>query len=263
MPSARRAVLRRIAGRRIARHVAAARCPAGAAAALALLHCNIDTPDVDLTFPITTFGIDGRMTPVTPIRELQRSERSLFLGHLLLLGREDRYLRFGSPLNDEAIGRYVAGIDFAADTVFGVFDESLQLMAAGHFAPLRDDSPLAIEALGRSAEFGLSVGAGARRRGVGTALFLRAAAHARNGSIGSLFMHCLSENRAMMRIARKAGMDIRQLHGEADAYLALEPGTVATAIEEGVQRQVALFDFAVKRQLLAGRTAYASAVAQA
>ncbi len=191
-----------------------------------------------------------------PIRELDESERQLFLKHLLSLGPEDRYLRFGAPLRDEAIERYVAGIDFSTDTVFGVFDERLSLSAAGHFAPLPDAPLPASDGLGRTAEFGLSVAQDARRRGLGTALFLRAAAHARNDGIASLFMHCLSENRAMMRIARRAGMDIRQLHGEADAYLALEPGTVATAIEEGVQRQVALYDYAVKRQLLLARTAF-------
>ena len=200
---------------------------------------------------------------IVPIKELGVSERPLFLAHLLQLGREDRYLRFGSALSDEAISRYVAGIDFATDTVFGVFDETLALAAAGHFAPLPKDSPLALPALGRTAEFGLSVAENARRRGLGTGLFTRAAAHARNLAISSLFMHCLTENRAMIHIARKAGMDIRQLHGEADAYLALKPGTVATAIEEGVQRQIALFDFAVKRQLLMARKTFDAAGAGA
>ena len=198
--------------------------------------------------------LDRRRALATPIRELRTSERPLFLRHLLSLGTEDRYLRFGSSLSDSAIETYVAGIDFRTDTLFGVFDDRLRLAAAGHFAPVprsaQDDGD------GRSAEFGLSVGGDARGKGLGTALFLRAAGHARNLGISSLFMHCLSENRAMMRIARKAGMAIQQTHGEADAYLKLEPGTVATAIEEGVQRQIALFDFAVKRQLLRARKAF-------
>jgi len=208
----------------------------------------------------TRVPLDLRRVQATPIRELHASERPLFLKHLLSLGREDRYLRFGSPFSDLAIERYVAGIDFAGDTVFGVFDDGLHLVAAGHFAPLPRDARSEGDGLGRTAEFGLSVGDVARGRGLGTALFLRAAAHARNLGISSLFMHCLSENRAMMRIARKAGMDIRQTHGEADAYLALKPGTIATAIEEGVQRQIALIDFAVKRQLLLARATFTGLV---
>jgi RimJ/RimL family protein N-acetyltransferase len=194
-----------------------------------------------------------RPAALIPIRELGASERPLFLRHLTSLGDEDRYLRFGSRLSDDAIAAYVERIDFATDTVFGVFDERLELAAAGHFAPLPKDSPLSEASLGRTAEFGLSVAGDARRRGLGSALFRRAAAHARNVGVASLFMHCLSENRAMMRIARKAGMDIRQLHGETDAYLALKPGTIVTRIEEGVERQIALFDFAVKRELLKSR----------
>ncbi len=201
-------------------------------------------------------ALDLERALATPIRELGSHESPLFLSHLLALGQEDRYLRFGSPFSDVAIERYVAGIHFKTDTVFGVFDEDLRLVAAGHFAPLPVAARPDHQALGRTAEFGLSVGDDARGRGLGTALFLRAASHARNLHISSLFMHCLSENRAMMRIARKAGMEIRQTHGEADAYLTLKPGTMATAIEEGVQRQIALIDYAVKRQLLLTRTLF-------
>ena len=197
---------------------------------------------------------------VVPIRELLASERPLFLAHLLTLEVEDRYLRFGSPLSDVSIEHYVAGIDWRTDTVFGIFDDRLKLAAAGHFAPVPRGASDDI-ALGRTAEFGLSVAADARGIGLGTALFLRASAHARNLGISSLFMHCLSENRAMIHIARRAGMEIRQTHGEADAYLALEPGTVATAIEEGVQRQIALFDFAVKRQMLMARKTFSPVMA--
>ena len=197
---------------------------------------------------------------VVPIRELSVSERPLFVAHLLTLEVDDRYLRFGSPLSDSAIEHYAAGIDWHTDTVFGIFDDRLKLAAAGHFAPVPRGATDDV-ALGRTAEFGLSVASDARGIGLGTALFLRASAHARNLGISSLFMHCLSENRAMIHIARRAGMEIKQTHGEADAYLALEPGTVATAIEEGVQRQIALFDFAVKRQLLMARKTFSPAAA--
>lgn len=221
---------------------------------------------MDITSHKLTESLSSRLDPLrarpTPIRELGSSERPLFLDHLLALGTEDRYLRFGSPLSDGAITRYVERIDFRTDTVFGVFDDRLKLAAAGHFSPM----PKATAADGssvRSAEFGLSVASDARGRGQGTALFMRASSHARNLGISSLFMHCLSENRAMIRIARRAGMQIQQTQGEADAYLALEPGTIATAIEEGVQRQIALFDFAIKRQTLLARRAFGPVAAGA
>lgn len=213
--------------------------------------------------PTVSHRIDMARALATPIRELRLGERPLFRQHLLDLEESDRYLRFGSPLSDSAIENYVDGIDLSVDTIFAVFDDHLNVSAAGHFALLPEQPGGGTLPAGDAAEFGLSVLKSARGRGLGTALFLRSAAHARNLSIGTLFMHCLSENRAMMRIARKAGMEIRQSHGEADAYLSLEPGTIASAIEEGVQRQIALFDFAVKRQLLMAKNAFGRAGAEA
>ncbi len=201
------------------------------------------------TPPGTLSAVDQSRLLATPIRELDAGERSLYLAHLLRLGEHDRYLRFGSPFSDSAIAAYVAAIDFAAHLVFGVFDDDLNLDAAGHFAPVTS----ADEVPQRSAEFGLSVLESARGRGLGTAMFLRAAAHARNTGVAVLFMHCLSENRTMMRIARRAGMEIHQSHGETDAYLALEPGDLASALQEGVQRQIALLDYGVKKRVLQSR----------
>jgi RimJ/RimL family protein N-acetyltransferase len=199
---------------------------------------------------ITALHPDGKTTVVTPIGELRESDRLLYLAHLVALGGDDRYLRFGSPVTDDTIRRYVAGIDFSRDTVFAVFDADMSIAAAGHFAPMPPNLAPNDPGLGNCAEFGLSVAQHARRRGLGTALFMRAAAHASNLHVKSLFMHCLAENRAMIRIARRAGMEIKQRQGEADAYLALPPGTVASAIEEGLQRHIAKLDEAIKRDRL-------------
>jgi RimJ/RimL family protein N-acetyltransferase len=218
--------------------------------ALELLRRSRHDAGMHASTAITALHRDGKTTVVTPISELDESDRSLYLDHLIALGGDDRYLRFGSPISDDGIFRYVAGIDFARDAVFAVYDPDMTIAAAGHFAPMPLGTTPAELALGRCAEFGLSVAERARRRGLGTALFLRAAGHARNLRVQSLFMHCLAENRAMIRIARRAGMEIRQRHGEADAYLALPPGTVASAIEEGVQRQIARLDVAIKRDRL-------------
>ena len=41
--------------------------------------------------------------------------------HLVALPVQDRYLRFGYAATDEQIGRYVAGLNFERDEIFGVF----------------------------------------------------------------------------------------------------------------------------------------------
>ena len=142
--------------------------------------------------------------------------------------------------SDATIRDYVARIDFDRDTVFGFFADDLSLGGAAHVA-VADGI----------AELGVSVLAGYRRRGIGSGLFQRASDFARNQFIRTLFMHCLTENAAMMHIARKSGMKIVTGGGETDAHLQLPPldgGTIAT---EFLQERLALFDYNLKAQVLA------------
>ncbi|MEB0134228.1 GNAT family N-acetyltransferase [Actimicrobium sp. CCC2.4] len=183
------------------------------------------------------------------VKELSERDRRRMLMHFLALADSDRLLRFGTTLPDELITRYVQKLDFVRDTVFGVYDNNLRLIGVGHlgFAP-RDALPAGADATTkeRVAEFGLSVSESARGMGVGTKLFERAAIHCRNADVDTLYMHCLSSNRTMIRIAHKAGMQIRRSYGEADAYLKLLPANVSSVMLEAVQEQVAQFDYAYK-----------------
>jgi GNAT superfamily N-acetyltransferase len=99
----------------------------------------------------------------------------------------------------------------------------------------------------RVAEFGVSVSRSARGRGVGTRLFERASVHCRNSDIDTLYMQCLSSNKTMMHIAKKAGMEIQREYGEADAHLHLPPPSPGSVMREALEEQAALIDYAVKR----------------
>lgn len=156
-------------------------------------------------------------------------------------------MRFGQIVPNHVIENYVRTMDFTRDTVFGVFDHQLELIGVGHLAylPAQNDK--------RTAEFGVSVLERARGKGVGTKLFERAAIRSRNTQVTTLYMHCLSRNATMMHIARKSGMRIEYDHGEADAYLSLDPANHSTILAEMMQEQAAAFDYAMKRQ--AQRTA--------
>jgi hypothetical protein len=68
-----------------------------------------------------------------------------------------------------------------------------------------------------------------------------------------LFMHCLSENGAMIHLARKQGMRIASERGEADAYLELPPADAASIAKALFADRVALFDYALKSQVHAAR----------
>jgi GNAT superfamily N-acetyltransferase len=98
------------------------------------------------------------------------------------------------------------------------------------------------------AEFGVSVLAKARGRGFGQRLFERAVIHARNEGVEMLFIHALTENRAMLRIASKAGAKMERAGSETDAYLRLPPATFDTRMAELVEEQVAQTDYRLKQQ---------------
>lgn len=170
------------------------------------------------------------------VRELSRPERPVLERHFLALGAEDRRLRFGISLGDDALREYVARIDFERDAAFGVLDDELRLAGAAHLA--RSDG---------HAELGVSVLPGHRSRGIGAALFARAHTHARNWGVRALFMHCLAENGAMMHLARQQGMEVVAEAGEADAWLRLPPADAASYFGAVFAQRVALFDYALKR----------------
>lgn len=164
------------------------------------------------------------------------------MAHFLVLPKEDLRLRFGHTLALPAIEAYVDDIDFTIDGIFGVFDPDLRLVGVAHVAVLRE-----------VAEFGVSVIPGHRGKGIGKALFQRAATFARNHQVDSLFVHCLAENQPMLHIARSVGMRVVHDSGEVDAWLALEPRDASTMTEAYLQDRVALFDFALKSQTLVAR----------
>lgn len=177
------------------------------------------------------------------VRELTEADRERLLAHFLALGHDDRLLRFGQAVPDQVIDHYVRTIDFTQDTIFGVFDEALELVGTCHLAYLPTDGDK------RTAEFGVSVVERARGQGIGSKLFERAAMRSRNTQVTTLYMRCLSLNRTMMHIARKAGMHIEYASGNADAYLSLPPADQTSIITEMLQEQAAVFDYAIKRQV--------------
>jgi GNAT superfamily N-acetyltransferase len=194
--------------------------------------------------------------PAIRVKELSERDRRRLLMHFLALGEEDRRLRFGSMLPDELITKYVQRIDFRRDTVFGVYDNKFKLIGAGHLAFVpRDAMPTINGATDKEciAEFGVSVLESARGLGIGSKMFERAAIHCRNADIDTLYMHCLASNKTMIHIAHKAGMAIQRDFGEADAYLKLLPASPASVLQEAVEEQVAVFDYALKANVRAAR----------
>ena len=95
----------------------------------------------------------------------------------------------------------------------------------------------------------MSVTKSARGRGYGARLFDRAAMHARNDGVDLVFIHALSENLAMLKIARNAGATVERDGSEAEAYLRLTPPTFDTRVTELLEEQLAQADYRIKVQV--------------
>ena len=179
---------------------------------------------------------------MVPIRSLGPQHRARIAAHLMRLSQHDRYLRFGYPATDEQVLRYVELLNFERDEVLGIFNRKLELIALAHVAFS------AAQEYANCAEFGVSVAGSARGRGFGARLFERAVMHARNEGVSMVFIHALSENTAMLKIARNAGATVRRDGSESEAYLQIPPASLDTRMAEMVEQQFAEVDYQIKKQ---------------
>ena len=175
-----------------------------------------------------------------PIRQLSPRHRPKILQHLLKLNAQDRYLRFGYPATDEQIGRYVGGLDFLRDEIYGVFNRRLALAAMAHLAFSIDPQ------WSTCAEFGVSVLTPSRGKGLGARLFEHAVVHARNEGVHMLFIHALSENTAMLNIAWHAGAHVEREGSESEAYLVLPQATLDSRVNQMVNEKMSEVDYQLK-----------------
>lgn len=179
---------------------------------------------------------------LVPIRTLGRGHIPQITRHLMALSPSDRYLRFGYAANDAQIERYIGSLNFKRDEIFGIYNRRLELIAMAHLAFTVDPE------LKSCAEFGVSVLQQARGRGYGSRLFDRAVKHARNQGVSLLFIHALSENTAMLKIARAGGASIERDGSESEAYIKLPPADLDSHMTELLEERVAQTDYRLKVQ---------------
>ncbi len=72
--------------------------------------------------------------------------------------------------------------------------------------------------------------------------------HASNDGIEQLYIHALSQNVAMLRIAQNAGATLERDGPESDAYLRLPAPTLGSRITEMVEEHWAQTDYHLKWQ---------------
>ena len=202
--------------------------------------------------PDTARDTSRQPLATVPIRSIGPAERDRVANHLLALDARDRYLRFGYAATDEHVRRYVTGLDFDRDEIFGIYNRNLELIAMAHLAFSVDPQ------CASCAEFGVSVNAQARGRGYGGRLFDRAVMHARNQGVTMIFIHALTENTTMLKIAHAAGATVERDGSESEAYLTLPAATLDSRMAEMVEHRFAEVNYTLKaqakyfREILAG-----------
>jgi len=180
---------------------------------------------------------------LVPIVSLDERHIDKIRAHLCELSAEDRVLRFGYPATDEQIERYVRGMKFDRDHIYGIFNVALRIEALAH---------LSIERPGQGearAEFGVSVRAKSRGKGLGNRLFERAMVHARHEKVSLFYIHALSENAPMLAIARHHGAKLERDGSETEAHLRLPPPNLESDLEDWVIDQYGRVNLSVKEQV--------------
>ena len=74
--------------------------------------------------------------------------------------------------------------------------------------------------------------------------------HATNDGVSLLFIHALSENAAMLKIARNAGARMERDGTESEAFLHLPQATLDSQVTELIEEQVAQTDYRIKVQAM-------------
>jgi len=203
---------------------------------------NRDRPPIALAQAEEKVVVPRPPDLMVPIRSLGENHRDRIAEHLLSLNPQDRYFRFGFAAKDPQVQAYVNGLNFERDEVFGIYNRRLKLIAMAHLAYSSD------KRISASSEFGVSVLAHVRGRGYGARLFERAVMHARNEGVTSMYVHVLSENTAMLKIARRGGASVVRDGAESEAYLSLMPATFQTQVTEIMEEHLAQANYRFKAQ---------------
>jgi GNAT superfamily N-acetyltransferase len=180
------------------------------------------------------------------ISSLRPEDKPQIAQHLLSLPERDRYLRFGYFATDSNINAYVTGLNFVRDHLFGIYDRKANLVAVAHVAHISEPNhaPLSF-GLGSShrAEFGVSVLPAQRGKGYGGRLFNRAVTYARNQGVSHFYIHALTENAQMLRIAKNRGATLVSDGSETEAHLLLPKADLDSRMSELVAEHFGSVDY--------------------
>ena len=161
------------------------------------------------------------------IRELYEEESDRVQRFLLALPDQDRYLRFGRPMTDNALRQYVACIDWDESVLLGAFDKHAELVGI-----------LELADIGNLSEIAIAVAPATGPRGIGKALMDRALLKAKVRGRDKVVLLCQRSNGPMRRLARSAGLEASVEEGEISGSLELAEAGLADITEDATRAAI-------------------------
>ncbi|RFA29177.1 hypothetical protein CAI21_10435 [Alkalilimnicola ehrlichii] len=174
--------------------------------------------------------MSNNMSPI--LRQLYWPEKEALRAHLLRLGPEERRGRFAWAANDAFINRYIDNLEWTLSTyrAIGAFVDG-ELRGVAECRISRNDWRW-------DAELAFSVESAYQRQGIGSELFRRMVAMARNRGLNKISIMTESHNKAMHALARRNGM--RLIAGpEVEGHMELEGPTPLSVAEEMIGESTA------------------------
>lgn len=147
------------------------------------------------------------------IRRLWPTDEVRLVAHFNRLDPKSRRMRFMGGTSETFVRDYAAHLLSGHCLVLGAFPGG-QLRGVAELHPLPGTWPPCAEAA-------FSVEPGWQSEGIGEALFNRLIAAARNRGIRRLEMHCLRENEAMQKLARRHSAQLTMILGDVEGQLQL------------------------------------------
>jgi len=177
-----------------------------------------------------------------PRKVMYQDDKENILSHFVHdIKGEDRYLRFGTMLSDDAIKNYI--------------DKALEGFGKNNMWFLIEDiddgiiGTVHVNITASVAEMGFTVAPKYRGKKLGQQLFYRGSTWASMKGAKNIYTHCLSQNKVMQHIAKKNGMSIITLdEGEKEASVKVTKNSIRSYYEDTTMDNMAFVDSAVRTQ---------------
>jgi len=176
-------------------------------------------------------------------RKLTPFDKQKLVDHFMSdIVANDRRLRFGYEAPDSSVEKYIEESlnDYGYINMWFVVEDGIKIIATCHVSMNRETN---------TAEMGCTVSLNYRNQKIGQELFNRGITWARMAGAENVFMHCLSENRAIQHIAKKGGMTVVTIDpSEKESTIQIKQNRFEAGFKDMIMDQIAIYDASIRQQ---------------